>query len=482
MSLSTALNNAMTGLAAAGRATANVSDNLANAMTPTYGRRTLDLISSGYSGGVRVIGTTRNVDPVMISNRRAAEAEEMNASVIASYSETMVRLVGGPTDPDALTARLSEFESSLIEAQSRPDSVHRMDAVTVRANWLAQGIREAATGLRAERSRADRTIGIQVDRMNTALRRIAVLNTRISATDASGGDSNGMRDERQALVDELSNVVPVHEVSRENGQIALFTYGGARLLDGTASEIEFSVTGETAPHMTIGNGLLSGLTLNGQTLTTLGASSHIAGGSLAAAFEIRDSLAVDMQTDLDSFARDLIERYETAGLDPTAAAGDPGLFTDDGVAFDALNELDVASRISINALVDPTQGGDSTLLRDGFGAVAPGDVGYAGQLQAFVDILSDGRVPPSGRFGTVNLTASGLAVSLSSRVAQAADFAGQSLTYASASRTELERLELAEGVDSDAELQNLIVAEQVFAANARMIATVDELMETLLRI
>ena len=114
--------------------------------------------------------------------------------------------------------------------------------------------------------------------------------------------------------------------------------------------------------------------------------------------------------------------------------------------------------------------------------MAPGDVGYAGQLQAFVDILSDGRVPPSGRFGTVNLTASGLAVSLSSRVAQAADFAGQSLTYASASRTELERLELAEGVDSDAELQNLIVAEQVFAANARMIATVDELMETLLRI
>ncbi|WP_121060842.1 flagellar hook-associated protein FlgK [Chachezhania antarctica] len=482
MSLSTALNNAMTGLAAAGRATANVSENLANSMTPSYGRRTLDLASATYGGGVRVLGSTRNVDPVILSNRRAAEADERNASVISTYSDTMVRLVGSPTDPNALSARLAEFESSLIEAQSRPDSVHRLDAVTVRADWLSQGIREAATGLRAERSRADRMIGLQVDRMNVALRRIAVLNTRITSTEASGGDSNGMRDERQALVDELSNMVPVHEVSRENGHIALFTYGGARLLDGSVSEIEFTVTGETAPHMTIDNGLLSGLTLNGQPLTTSGSSSHIAGGTLAAAFEIRDSLTVDMQTDLDSLARDLVERFETAGLDPTSAPGDPGLFTDDGDPFDALNDLDIASRITINALVDPAQGGDSRLLRDGLGSGAPGDVGYAGQLQAFVDVLSDGRIPPSGRFGTVNLTASGLAASLTSRVSQAADYAGQNLSFASTSRTELERLELAEGVDSDAELQNLIVAEQIFAANARMIATVDELMETLLRI
>ncbi|WP_158965048.1 flagellar hook-associated protein FlgK [Chachezhania sediminis] len=482
MSLSTALNNAMTGLAAAGRATAVVSDNISNALTPGYGRRSLDLASASVTGGVRFVGITRNVDPVMVSNRRVADAEESNFSALSRYHDAMVRVVGSATEGDSLAARVSGFESSLFEAQSRPDSIHRLDSVVSQASLLAEGLNDASAGLRAERSRADRSIGIQVTRANEILGRIQLLNTRITSIEVSGGDSNGMRDERQVLLDELNTIIPIQEVTRENGQIAIYTTTGSRMLDGVAATIGFSVVGETTPYMTVDNGLLSGLTINDKPVTTLSASSAIAGGSLAAAFEIRDKLAVEMQSDLDSMARDLIERFQTPGLDPTAAIGDPGLFTDEGAAFDPLDELDIASRISVNTIIDPAQGGDSTYLRDGFGAAMPGDVGYAGQLQAFADIMSDGRVPASGRFGSVALTASGLAASLMSRVSQGADYAGQRLSFASASRTELQRIELAEGVDTDAEMQTLIVVEQIYAANARMIAAVDEMMDTLLRI
>ena len=47
MSLSTALNSAMTGITAASRSTSVVSDNLANALTEGYYRRTLNLSSNG---------------------------------------------------------------------------------------------------------------------------------------------------------------------------------------------------------------------------------------------------------------------------------------------------------------------------------------------------------------------------------------------------------------------------------------------------
>jgi flagellar hook-associated protein 1 FlgK len=56
------------------------------------------------------------------------------------------------------------------------------------------------------------------------------------------------------------------------------------------------------------------------------------------------------------------------------------------------------------------------------------------------------------------------------------------LSFASTQLNELTQQELAAGVDTDAELQKLILIEQAYAANARMIQTVDEMMQTLLRI
>lgn len=43
-------------------------------------------------------------------------------------------------------------------------------------------------------------------------------------------------------------------------------------------------------------------------------------------------------------------------------------------------------------------------------------------------------------------------------------------------------MELADGVDTDAELQRLILVEQAYAANARIIEVVDEMMNDILRI
>jgi flagellar hook-associated protein 1 FlgK len=43
-------------------------------------------------------------------------------------------------------------------------------------------------------------------------------------------------------------------------------------------------------------------------------------------------------------------------------------------------------------------------------------------------------------------------------------------------------MEAAQGVDSDAELQKLLLVEQVYAANAKLIQAVDEMLEQLMEI
>jgi flagellar hook-associated protein 1 FlgK len=58
----------------------------------------------------------------------------------------------------------------------------------------------------------------------------------------------------------------------------------------------------------------------------------------------------------------------------------------------------------------------------------------------------------------------------------------QRTQYVSAQQTSLRSLELAGGVDTDQEMQKLLLIEQSYAANARVIQTVDEMIQTLLRI
>lgn len=483
MSISSALNSAMSGLTAAGRASAIVSENIANAMTPGYSRRSLSLSANAETGpGVTVVGVVRHADPGIVADRRSAESGYGAAQTLADFRARFEALIGNSTEPDSMSARLADFESSLITAASMPESKQRLDSVAYSAKDLADNIAAVAEGVRGMRTQADGSIGVQVDRLNEALGEVQQLNTRITSAQSSGGDTASLLDHRQMLVDEINAIVPINEVSRDFGQIALYTNGGAILLDGSAATLSFTPANVTTPEMTLENGALSGLEINGVPVRTGGSSSAIVGGTLAAEFEIRDELAVTAQTDLDSVARDLIERFETASLDPTATTGDPGLFTDNGAAFDASSETGLAGRLTLNALVDPTQNGESWRLRAGLGASDPGFVGDASLLQAFGDILTQARSPASGSFGTGQLTASGLATSLLSGAALASSIADQSLSFASATMTEMHRIELEQGVDTDSELQMLMLIEQAYAANARVIEAADEMMQSLLRL
>lgn len=483
MTLSTALNNALGGLTAASRGAAVVSGNVANALTPGYARRSLELATSQISGnGVRAVGVIRHQDPVLIANRRATDADLAQQSAIADFHSGFERSVGTPDDPASLSARLSAFGGSLITAASLPDSAQRLDQAARDGRRLAEGLNAASQNLRQMRSDADRTIGSQIEALNQTLRDIEELNARIPAIRNSGGDVGAFLDQRQVLIDSVNDLIPVNAVARQNDQVSLYSDGGLILLEGSAAEFSFATTGDTMPHMTVGNGLLSGLEMNGNPVRTLGDSAQIRGGALAAQFAIRDDLSVEAQAQLDTVARDLIERFETPGLDPSTMATDPGLFTDDGNRFNAAAPPGLALRISLNTVADPDAGGDSWRLRSGLGAAAPGDPGDATQLQAFGDVLEDPRSVTGSPFGTGNMRAAELAEALMTRAGATAHIAESRRTFANTARTEMARIEAEQGVDTDTELQNLTQIQQTYAANARMLTVVDELMDTLLRL
>ena len=138
MSLSSAINSALTGLTANARASALVSENIANALTPGYARRTLDLEARGEPGlGVRVAGIVRHADPGVIASRRAADADQAGAAVRSEFYARVTAVTGIPSDEESIAARMAAFENSLIAAASRPDSAERLDDAVAQAKDLA---------------------------------------------------------------------------------------------------------------------------------------------------------------------------------------------------------------------------------------------------------------------------------------------------------------------------------------------------------
>ncbi|WP_298258989.1 flagellar hook-associated protein FlgK [uncultured Litoreibacter sp.] len=482
MSLSASLSNAVSGLHAVSRAAELVSANVSNAMTESYGRRELSLSAAtigGRGAGVQVSGVERIVNQAAIADRRLAQAELSYHTAHSEVLSGVEQVVGTPGDAASLSAFTDKFEQSLIIASADPSSGANLNAVVNSAIDLTTKINEISDRLHVEREAADQSIDTQVLQLNTALSDVDRLNKEIRLQMNSGGDPSGLLDQRQALIDGISELVPVQTVDRDFGQVALVTPNGTTLVDSQAASFTFNPTSKITADMSLSSGALSGLQIAGASSVSGTSIEAIAGGSLAAAFELRDQSIPLMQANLDALSRNLIER--AADADDTLLAGEVGLFSDAGGAFDPLLEEGLSSRLSVNNSYVAAHGGDPTKLRDGLNSLSPGPASENAMLNAHVQAFSEARLPVSGQYSSAE-SLSGLVGDFLSKVSQGRQQSEQRQSY-EATRVQVFRdVEQAGGVDTDQEMQKLLLIERNYAANAKVIQAVDEMLQSLLRI
>lgn len=483
MSINVALSAALTGLSASSRMAQTVSNNLANATTEGYGKRTVvtgSLVAGGAGVGVRVVAIERAGDPVLTASRRLADADSGVANASADFFARLEGLVGTPNDPGSLSGRLDVFESSLVTAANTPESDAALSGILFAADAVTDKMNSISSGIQTARSEIDTEIATSVNLINNTLKELEFLNGRLLRTRGFGGDGNAILDQQQIMVDKISELIPVREYRDSNGNMRLYSKDGIQLLDVQATQLEFSGTRVVTADMSLG-APLSDLTINGNPLPSNAGEPGLSGGRLRALFEVRDNLAVDAQAKLDAVARDLAERFEDPGLDPTRAALDPGLFTDQGFITDPTTEIGLAGRISVNTLVDPAQGGDVFRIRDGLGVAAPGNVGDASLLQGMTDALANGRITVSGGFTSAPRSMTVLGGELLSIFGAERQFADTAQTFAAARQEGLRNEELGLGVNTDEELQKLIQIERMYEANARVIQAINDMTDALQR-
>lgn len=482
MSLSSAIYAARSGLQVSSLRAEIVATNVANATTPGYVRRSVTLsetILGGKTAGVRSDGIGRVSDTAVKAQRRELTSDLAQASVLSSTWKSISTRIGDTASGAGIFKNFSTFETALSRAVATPESPAAAASLLEAARAITQELNSLSDMVTIQRGEADREIADGVDVVNAALKQIEALNTRLAGANRTSGEAAALIDERQRVLDTIAEYMPIQTVDRDSGTIDVLTTEGVFLVAGRARQIEFTPSSAFGPEQTLADGDLSGLSVDGVNLTP-GASSYgaVSGGLFGALFTLRDQELPALSAQLDTIANDLISRLSNDTIDPTKTPGDPGIFVDSDTAAGA----GVAGRISLNAAIDPAQGGAIFRLRDGLGAATSGPPGNGAILQglfsAFTSVNTVNANGFQGAFSSVEL------------VAQLSSLTGQKRiqheTVMSSTQTQHTILVEAEqnetGVDIDAQLQDLMLVEQAYAANARVIEVASQMIKLLMEL
>lgn len=482
MSITAAIQSARSGLDVIGMRADLVATNVANATTPGYVRRSLtvgETILGNQTAGVQVLSVDRSQNEILTAERRNLSSDQAQADILSERWGALSSRIGDDIDSSALFQNLNSLQAAIDEAALSPESTTHANTVVQSATNLVQEFNALSDLITQERWRAESDIAEGVTIVNDSLLQVERLNKQISGVDRTTAQAAALFDERARIVDRIAEYLPIQTVEGQSGTIDVLTAEGVYLLAGTAREVQFNQANAIGPNITLGNGLLSGLTVDDVDITP-GASSYgaISSGKFGALFTLRDTDLPTLDAQLDVMAQDLIDRFSDPTIDPTVTPGDPGLFLDTNAAAGD----GVAGRLQLNALVDPDRGGAVWRLRDGLGAVAPGPPGdntILTNLSGAFDTVSNVSVTGlQGGFVYSDLVAQLGSLTGQQRIQNESVLSSISLQYQTMQEAEARET----GVDIETEMQDLLIIEQAYAANARVIQAASQMLTELMDI
>lgn len=246
MSLNGALNIGRSAIVASQAAMQVAGNNMANAATKGYHRRTVHLAAAGdeliqraqfVGTGVQLLAIRREVDTAMQSRFRNASSQENSALISQRFLTALETIQNELTDND-LSSELSNFFNSFSELANNPED-HAVRTLVIEhgrnlANRLSTLLNQH-NDILAEVDRAPATAVLTADGI---VDRIAQLNIQIAQTEQGRSQANALRDQRDLLIDELAEFLDVSVVEQPNGALDVFVGSIPVVLSGISRGLE----------------------------------------------------------------------------------------------------------------------------------------------------------------------------------------------------------------------------------------------------
>ncbi|HEY8006805.1 MAG TPA: flagellar hook-associated protein FlgK [Methylocella sp.] len=492
MSLSSASNIAKSGLNTVSAETSFLSRNVTGASdTATYSRKIANVISS--LDGSRVASVTRASNLAVFGNLLGATSASATQNAISAGLDTLNQTVGDVSSSSSSTtsnstspaALLSNFTNALQSYEASPSSVTLANSAVFAAATLAQGLNSAAATVNQVREQADSGIAASVQTINSLLAQFQTVNAQIVGGTATSADVTDLQDSRDNILSQLAQQIGITTTIGANGDMSIYTDSGVTLFQGGAARsVTFSST-HTYTAATSGNAVYA----DGIPITGSSAAMPIANGTIAGLATLRDSLSVTYQAQLDGIAGALINAFSET--DQAAPGPDlPGLFTTQGATSLPTSTTGLAGQITVNPSVDPSQGGNALLLRDGgisdtansdYTYNTTGDASYTARLSQLLAKLSATQTySASGGITTSANLSDYAAASVSWLEAQRSNVSSQSNYQSTLLSTAGTALSNATGVNINDEMSKMLDLENSYSATAKLLTTIDGMFSMLM--
>ncbi|MBG63394.1 MAG: flagellar hook-associated protein FlgK, partial [Roseobacter sp.] len=381
---------------------------------------------------------------------------------------TYTAYLGQPGDGTSPADRFNDFQNSLTTLVNMPSSNGAQTSVALAAEDLVRSVKGAATTLSTTLNDVNMEIRYEVADLNTALYQLRDLNASGSGFTPGSLEAAQFDEKVDTILDQISGIVDTRIHRSSNGSISLYTVSGAALLEGrVVQDVTFNPSDGT---------LMAG----NQDITPFKDGVRgIQHGSLAGLSELKRETIPQFSQQLDEYARGLIQTFEEA--DASLAPGEAGLFTDNGIAFDPANITGLASRLQINSKISSTGDAEVWRIRDGLGATSPGAGSETVQINAFLAGLDTAMNAATGTGIPAEVTLRDFSAEMiTSQAATRARAENDFNAAASAAEVVMSARRNSEGVNIDDEMQQLLLIEQSYAANSRVLTAVSEMIDTLI--
>ena len=330
-----------------------------------------------------------------------------------------------PSD-SGLNSLLAKYWSAWQDVSNSPENLATRQTLAAAASSLAGGFNQVSQQLSTLQTQTATNVTYTINDVNSIGTQIAALNDAIAKSTVTGDHPNDLLDQRDLLIDKLSELGNVALANGANGAVDV-SIGGAALVTGATSA-----------------------TLAEASLTSL------TSGKLSALVRLRDTTIPGYQTQLNTIASTLISQTNTAhaaGFDLSGTAGGT-FFTGTDAATIGVNSALVTNPALIAASGNGQPGNAAAALAINTlrGTVV---IGSATIDQAYSQLVT--RIGSDSQEAQRSLDTSSLLAS-----------------------TLQSKRDSVSGVSLDEEMTNMVRFQRGYQASARALSAMDDMLDTLI--
>lgn len=434
------INIALDALRAAQTGQYVTADNISNANTEGYVRRRANLqenvllkverMPGGLGTGVTIPSVSRLNDPYADRAVRNALGDEGFASARNTALRALSVALNEPSD-NGIAASLNKFLRTWQDLAANPTSNGARNAVAAAGASLGDAMRLVAGGFANQYTIASDQLTARLGDLNQAAADLHTVNEQIESLGSNS--SNSLLDQRDMLLERLA-AMGASTTSFDSWGRATVSFGAMTLVqpDVTPSAVTLVDVQTQVGSNALTTGSLAGLYSAAQN-----ADPTVTGSAAAA---------------LDTLASQILSAFNAQHAAGVTAAGNPG-----GTLFTGASAATLAFSTTIKADPNLLAAGTTTQPLGGGNALVLAGLGDSGLTNDVTSLV--GRIGADGE---------------SARIADAAAQARLDAVR--------QQQQQASGVSLDEEMANMIKYQTAYSAAARVMSTLDQMLQTVLEI